>query len=119
MVRASLVALVMLTSGAPTRPPLTLDLVPRVALGPHLTVRVRAQVEPAADNRWLVLELDAVESGFYRSTAVALAGERGPRTTDWLQDVTACGTVEARATVETSTNEAAHRARSTVEVRCQ
>ena len=65
--------------------PLTLALSPAHAFAPA-TVRIRARVEPNADNRVLTIVADG--PNFYRRSDVPLEGEEAPRTFElWFRDV--------------------------------
>jgi hypothetical protein len=57
--------------------PLTIAVSPAVAFAPA-TVRVRARIEPNADNRRLTVVADGV--AHYRSSEVQLEGEHSPKT---------------------------------------
>ncbi len=59
------------------REPLTIAVSPAVAFAPA-TVRVRARIEPNADNRRLTIVADGV--AFYRSSEIQIDGEQAPRT---------------------------------------
>jgi hypothetical protein len=65
--------------------PLTLAVTPTVAFAPA-TVRIRARIEPSADNRLLTIVADGVE--FYRSSDVPLEGDQAPKTVElFFKDV--------------------------------
>jgi hypothetical protein len=57
--------------------PLTIAVSPAFAFAPA-TVRVRARIEPNADNRRLTIVADGV--AFYRSSEIQIDGEQAPRT---------------------------------------
>jgi hypothetical protein len=60
---------------------LILAVTPTFAFAPGATFRAKVQVQPQAENRLLVIELDG--ENYFRSTEFALAGASGPKTT-WL-----------------------------------
>jgi hypothetical protein len=63
----------------------TLAVSPAHAFAPA-TVRIRARIEPDADNRLLTIVADG--SNFYRSSDVQLDGDRAPKTIElWFRDV--------------------------------
>jgi len=67
------------------REPLTIAVSPAFAFAPA-TVRVRARIEPNADNRRLTIVADGVE--FYRSSEIQIDGEQAPKTFElFLRDV--------------------------------
>ena len=59
------------------REPLTIAVSPAFAFAPA-TVRVRARIEPNADNRRLTIVADGV--ALYRSSEIQIDGEQAPRT---------------------------------------
>jgi len=61
--------------------PLTLAVSPAVAFAPA-TVRIRARIEPSADNRFLTIVADGPD--FYRSSDVQLDGEQSPKSIELL-----------------------------------
>ena len=76
-VRALVIAVGLLASGIQTHasPKLSLRVSPTVGTAPGY-VTVTATVQPDADNR--VLEIAADSGSFYRSSEIALDGERAP-----------------------------------------
>jgi hypothetical protein len=59
--------------------PMTLSVTPAQSFAPA-TVRVRARIEPRAENRRLALVADG--PNFYRSSEFQLDGEHGPKTVE-------------------------------------
>ena len=59
------------------REPLTIAVSPAFAFAPA-TVRVRARIEPDADNRRLTIVADGV--ALYRSSEIQIDGEQAPKT---------------------------------------
>src|SRR5262249_49170777 len=59
------------------REALTLAVSPAIAFAPA-TVKIRARIEPSADNRCLTVVADGV--ALYRSSEVQLDGEQAPKT---------------------------------------
>ena len=57
--------------------PLTIVVSPAVSFAPA-TVRIRARIEPNADNRRLTIVADGL--AFYRSSDVPIDGEQAPKT---------------------------------------
>src|SRR5258708_4237005 len=67
------------------REPLTLAVSPAFAFAPA-TVRVRAQIEPSADNRRLTIVADGIE--LYRSSEIQIDGDKAPRLFElWFQEM--------------------------------
>lgn len=60
-------------------PPVRVDITPRVGIGPVKEVRIRATVEPHADNRLLRIVIDNGET-YLRSSDYQLDGLDAPRT---------------------------------------
>jgi hypothetical protein len=58
---------------------LTMRMTPHVALAPG-TIRVTIEVEPDAENRYLIVVADSTE--FYRSSMIPLEGKRAKRVHD-------------------------------------
>lgn len=63
------------------REPLALAVSPTVAFAPA-TVRVRARIEPSADNSRLTIVADG--PSLYRSSEIPLEGDQAPRTVELL-----------------------------------
>ena len=59
------------------REPLTIAVSPAVSFAPA-TVRIRARIEPNADNRRLTIVADGL--AFYRSSEIQIDGEQAPWT---------------------------------------
>jgi hypothetical protein len=67
------------------REPLTIAVSPAFAFAPA-TVRVRARIEPNADNRRLTIVADG--GALYRSSEIQIDGEEGPKTFElWFRDM--------------------------------
>ena len=93
--------------------PLTLAVSPAHAFAPA-TVRIRARVEPNADNRMLTIVADGPD--FYRRSDVQLDGEDAPRTFElWFRDVPG-GDYEVSAILTTTSDRARVTARSSMAV---
>jgi hypothetical protein len=93
--------------------PLTLALSSAHAFAPA-TVRIRARVEPNADNRVLTIVADGPD--FYRRSDVPLDGEEAPRTFElWFKDLPA-GDYEVSAILTTTSDSRRVTARSSMSV---
>jgi hypothetical protein len=78
-VRPSLaIAVLLLVAAVPTfaDTPMAMRVSPAQAFAPA-TLRIRVQLQPAAENHALELIIDSAD--YYRSSLVPLAGERAPR----------------------------------------
>ena len=106
-----LIGLSVLPAGSGQR--VTLTLSPAHAFAPA-TVRIRARIEPNADNRVLTIVADG--PNFYRSSDVPLDGEEAPRTVElWFKDVPA-GDYEVSANLTTTSDRQRVTARSSMTV---
>ena len=77
--RCLLVAMVLTTTaGAGAKEPLSIRVSPAFSFAPA-TLVIRASVEPDAENRSMEVIADSPE--FYRSSTIALEGDRAPKTT--------------------------------------
>ena len=93
--------------------PLTLALSPVHSFAPA-TVRIRARIEPNADNRLLTIVADG--PNFYRSSEMQLDGEEAPKTVElWFREVPA-GDYEVSAIVTTTSGRPRVTARSSMTV---
>jgi hypothetical protein len=93
--------------------PLTLAVSPAHSFAPA-TMRIRARLEPNADNRVLTIVADGPD--FYRRSDVPLEGEDSPRTFElWFKDVPA-GNYEVSAILTTNSDRPRVAARSSVNV---
>ena len=93
--------------------PLTLAVSPAHSFAPA-TVRIRARVEPNAENRLLTIVADG--PNFYRSSDVQLDGEEAPKTVElWFRDVPG-GDYEVSAILTTTSGRPRVTARSSMTV---
>jgi len=93
--------------------PLTLAPLPAHAFAPA-AVRIRARVEPNADNRVLTIVADGPD--FYRRSDVPLDGEEAPRTFElWFKDLPA-GDYEVSAILTTTSDRPRVAARSSFSI---
>jgi hypothetical protein len=78
-VRCLVIAMVLTTTaGAGAKEPLSIRVSPAFSFAPANLV-IRTSVEPDADNRSMEVIADSPE--FYRSSTIALEGDRAPKTT--------------------------------------
>jgi len=69
---------VLTTMTAAAKPPLSIQASPAVSFSPANLI-ITTRIEPDPDNR--ALEIAATSEDFYRSSTVALEGDRAPRAT--------------------------------------
>lgn len=92
-------ALLIALAVAPGVAPVTLSVLPRVAMAPA-SVRLTIRVEPNADNRWLAV--DVTGANYQRSSGRELAGADAARLYQFLYEGLPTGTYAIAATVTTT-----------------